>query len=180
MKQLLAVILSSILVLGLTFSGCANKQRQGGEDDESTLEAQRGEHMRDAHGEGEGEESGRQLTLDQVYDEVRKGTHLVLAYNKEANSFTGTVENVSDKILDRVRVEVHLSNGTELGPSTQIDLQPGEKRLVLLEAKSDDFTGWSTHAEAGSGEHSHGEAEEHSHDGEDVHSHDGEGAHEHN
>lgn len=197
MKQRIAVILSSTLVLGLVSWGCANKQKQAGEAEKPALEAERGEHMRDAHGAGEGEESERQLTLDQVYDEVRKGTHLVLAYNKEANSFTGTVENVSDRTLDRVRVEVHLSNGTELGPSTQVDLQPGEKRLVLLEAKSDDFSTWSTHAEVGSGEHghshgegehshegehghSHGEGEEHSHEGEDVHSHDGEGAHEHN
>jgi hypothetical protein len=172
MKQRIAVILSSTLVLGLVSWGCANKQKQAGEAEKPALEAERGEHLHDAHGEGE--ETGRQLTLDQVYDEVRKGTHLILAYNKEAQTFTGTVENVSDKTLDRVRVDVHLSNGTELGPATQVDLQPGEKRLVLLEAKSADFSSWSTHAEVGSGEHSHDGEGEHSH------SHDGEGVHEHN
>lgn len=174
MKKLTPMFFAGAVMLGLTFSGCANKQKEGSKEEAITLEAEHGEHMREAHGEGEGEESGRQLSLDQVFEEVREGTHLVLAYNEESNSFTGTVENVSDKVLARVRVEVHLSNGRELGPTTQVDLKPGERRLVLLEAGSDDFTTWSTHAEVGSGEHSHGEGEEHSH------SHEGEGAHEHN
>lgn len=187
MKQFIAVILSGTLVLVLAFTGCANKQKQASEADKATLEAEHGQHEHEAHGEGE--ETGRQLTLDQVYDEVSKGARLVLAYNKEANTFTGTVENVSDKVLDRVRVDVHLSNGTELGPTTQVDLQPGEKRLVLLAAESSDFTSWSTHAEVGSGEHghSHGEGEhshdgehDHSHEGEHSHSHEGESTHEHN
>lgn len=178
MKRFIHVIIAGVMVLALTFSGCANRQKDNSKEDSVTLEAERGEHMREAHGEGEGEESGTQLSLDQSYDEIRKGTHLVLAYNEESNSFSGSVKNVSDKVQDRVRIEVHLSNGTELGPTTQVDLQPGEKRLVLLEAESTDFTSWSTHAEVGDGEHGHG----HSHEGEGEHghSHDGEGAHEHN
>lgn len=174
MKQLLALILSSTLVLGFTFSGCANKQKQAGEADKAALDAEHDAHMRDAHEESKDEESVRQLTLDQMYDEVHKGAHLVLAFNKDAHTFTGTVENVSAKTLDRVRVEVHLSNGAELGPTTQVGLQPGEKRLVLLAAESSDFTSWSIHAEVGSGEHSHGDGGGHSH------SHEGEDAHEHN
>jgi hypothetical protein len=174
MKVSKHMLLAGTVVLGLAYSGCTNKQKQAGGEDYIILEAEHGEHMHEVHGEGEGEESGIQLALDQVYNEQGKGTRLVLAYNEESNSFTGTVENVSDKVLDRVRVEVHLSNGTELGPTTQVDLKPGEKRLILLEAGSDDFTSWSTHAEVGSGEHSHGEGGEHSH------SHEGEGGHKHN
>lgn len=172
------ILAAGIVMLALMFTGCTQKPKDSSKEDSVILEAERGEHSAEAHGEGEGEESGTQLTLDQVYDEVRKGTHLVLAYNEESNSFTGTVENVSDSLLDRVRVEVHLSNGMELGPTTQVDLQPGEKRLVLLEPESHDFTSWSTHAEVGSGEHEDG----HSHEGEGEHghSHEGEGAHEHN
>ncbi len=180
MKQAIHVIFAGLMMLALPFSGCSSKQKDNSKKDSVTLEAERGEHKREAHGEGEGEESGTQLGLDQIYDEERKGTHLVLAYNDKSNSFTGSVKNVSDKVLDRVRVEVHLSNGTELGPTTQVDLQPGEKRLVLLEAESKDFSSWSTHAEVGSSKHEHG----HSHEGEGEHEHshegDGEHSHEHN
>ena len=159
------------MVLAITLAGCNSKPKSNKAEEPAKLEAEKGIHERDANGEGEGEESGTQLGLDETYDVVRKDTHLVLSYDAQSNSFVGTVENVSDEVLDRVRVEVHLSNGTELGPTTQVDLKPGETREVLLAAESADFEGWSTHAEVGSGEHSH--------EGEDEHSHEGEGGHEH-
>ena len=46
----------------------------------------------------------------------------------------GTVENTTDKALSKVRVKVHLSNGTELGPTPEGDLAPGAKRDVLVDA----------------------------------------------
>ena len=57
------------------------------------------------------------LAIDEVYDVEKKGTHLVLRYDQVAKAFLGTVENVSDEMLTRVRVEVHLSSGKELGPT---------------------------------------------------------------
>ena len=98
------------------------------------------------HDEGE-EESGIQFTLDEKYDMIRRGAHLNLGYDKASNSFVGTVKNTTDKTLERVRVEVHLSNGTELGPTTPGDLKPGEKRNVTLKATSTGFDGWSAHPE---------------------------------
>jgi hypothetical protein len=140
LKHNLMGIVSGVLMVFLTFSGCNPKRGEDKKPESIALEA---------------EESGSQITLEQVYDEVISGSRLVLAYNKESHVFTGTVENVSDQVLKRVRVEVHLSNGSELGPATQLDLQPGEKRLILLEAGSGDFTTWSAHAEIESGEHGH-------------------------
>jgi len=99
--------------------------------------------------------------LTDSYDNVRNGARLVLAYDTESNSFKGTVENTTDKLLERVRVEVHLSNGKELGPTTPGDLKPGEKREVTLTPKSKDFDGWSAHPEVGNEEHGHGENSEH-------------------
>ena len=85
-------------------------------------------------------------------------------------------------MLTRVRVEIHLSSGKELGPTVAADLEPGEKREVELVVGTEDFETWSTHAEVGNSEHSHGEGE-HSHEGEGEgehgHSHEG-GGHEHN
>jgi hypothetical protein len=163
MKKQLNILFGSLLVLSIILAGCSNKPKRNKAEEPAKLEAEKGIHVRDAHGEGEGEESGTQLGLDEVYDVVRKGTHLVLKYDSEVSAFTGTVENVSNEVLDRIRVEVHLSNGTELGPTTQVDLKPGEIREVLLATESSDFEGWSTHAEVGEGEHSHEGEGEHEH-----------------
>jgi hypothetical protein len=171
MKKQQTILFGSFLVLAITLAGCNSKPKSNKAAEPAKLEAEKGIHERDAHGEGHGEEDGTQLGIDDVYDVERKGTHLVLKYDLDANVFTGTVENISDEILERVRVEVHLSNGTELGPTTQVDLKPGEQREISLAAGPDDFEGWSTHAEVGSGEHSH--------EGEGEHSHEGEGEHEH-
>ena len=83
-----------------------------------------------------------------------------------------------------VTVEVHLSNGTELGPTERNDLAPGEKIAVKLSAEGQDFDWWKAHAESGegggehSGEHEgeHGSEREGEHGGE----HSGEREGEHN
>jgi len=73
-----------------------------------------------------GEESGIELALNETYNQVRNGTRLILSYDAKSNAFKGTVENTTNKTLKQVRVEVHLSNGTELVPTTPGDLGPGE------------------------------------------------------
>ena len=108
------------------------------------------------HG-AEGEESGTYLTLDQTYDEVRQGARLILRYDAEASAFVGTVQNTTDATLPMVRVEVHLSNGTELGPTTPTDLAPGATIDVELSAAARSFTGWTAHAEVGPGHGAGGE-----------------------
>ena len=105
-----------------------------------------------------GEESSTELTLNETYDNVRNGARLILAYDAQSNSFKGTVENTTDETLQQVRVEVHLSNGTELGPTTSVDLQPGAKSDIELTATSMNFDGWTAHPEVGSGEHGSNEA----------------------
>ncbi len=180
MKKYLSIPLASLLIMVIALSACNSKPKSNDAEKAAALVAEKGAHERDEHGEGEGEESGTQFGLDEVYDELRNGTHMVLAYDAETKAFKGTVENVSDELLERVRVEVHLSNGTELGPTIQADLQPGEKRDVELAVESDDFSSWSTHAEVGNSEHSDEGEGEHSHEGEGEHSHEGGEAHEHN
>jgi hypothetical protein len=111
------------------------------------------------------EESGEMLALDATYDMVRNDARLVLSYDPALSSFVGSVENTAEQTLCRVRVEVHLSNGTELGPTTPIDLEPGEQSDVSLPAAEETFDGWTAHPEVsscdgeGSGEHE-GEGEE--------------------
>jgi hypothetical protein len=87
------------------------------------------------------EESSTELALNERYDRVRNGVRLILAYDMQSNSFISTVENTTEGTLKQVRVEVHLSNGVELGPTTPTDLNPGESADVTLTATSNSFDG---------------------------------------
>ena len=61
------------------------------------------------------------------------------------------MENTTNNVLRQVRIEVHLSNGAELGPTTPVDLAPGEKVAVNLSSTAAAFNTWVAHAEVGSG-----------------------------
>ena len=106
-----------------------------------------------AHTGGEGAEGGgaNALALDETFDAVRSGARLILSYDAPSNSFKGTVENTTNGVLDAVRIEVHLSNGSELGPTTPTDMAPGEVIAINLPATPASFTGWTAHAEVGAG-----------------------------
>ena len=108
----------------------------------------------DSAGSAPGGEEGsaNMLASNETFDAVRGGVRLILNYDAAGNAFTGTVENTTGNVLSNVRIEVHLSNGTELGPSTPVDMAPGEVRMVNLPATAESFTGWIAHAEVGSGE----------------------------
>lgn len=174
MNHIQTILATIVVMLVVVISGCSNDNGAGERQDSDGLTESRGEHDRDGaehgregsgeHGRGgegshdeEGEESGTELALNETYDNVRNGARLILTYDARSNSFNGTVENTTDETLQRVRVEVHLSNGVELGPTTPADLRPGEKRNVKLTATSKDFDGWSAHPEVGISEHGSGE-----------------------
>ncbi len=136
----------------------------GGESAEGSGEHGRGAEFGSESGGGGGEEGSgaNTLGLDETFDTVRSGARLVLKYDAASNSFKGAVENTTNGVLYRVRVEVHLSNGAELGPTTPTDMAPGEVALINLPATPASFTGWTAHAEVGGG----GEGSEHEGGGE--------------
>ncbi len=147
MKRIFWHLFSIILIIfgASIFDGCSTKPDLSNEDTR--------------------EESNALLALNEQYDNVRNGARLILAYNAQNNAFKGTVENTTTETLKQVRVEIHLSNGVELGPTPARNLGPGEKRDIVLVATGTDFTGWTAHPEVGSGEHSHGEHGEHDKEG---------------
>ena len=100
---------------------------------------------------GSEEASGANLAPNETFDAVRGGARLILNYDPASNAFTGTVENTTTNVLGNVRIEVHLSNGTELGPTTPVGLAPGQVVDVKLPSTAASFTGWIAHAEVGSG-----------------------------
>lgn len=160
-RQLIAFLLP-VALLGSACSGSTG---------DSHAQEARGEHDRESgeHGGEGGEESGAQFAKDENYDATRNGVRLMLAYDEGENAFHGTVENTTGESLERVRVEVHLSNGKELGPTPPGDLEPGETRDVTLTATTTDFERWSAHPEVGSSEHGPGGDGEHGHEGEGEH-----------
>ena len=110
-------------------------------------------------GSGSEEASGATLAPDATFDAVRGGARLILNYDPASNAFQGTVQNTTGGVLTNVRIEVHLSNGTELGPTTPVDMAPGQVLSVNLPSTQEPFTGWIAHAEVGGGEGSGGGGE---------------------
>ena len=107
-----------------------------------------------AEGSGGSEEGSgaSQLALNETFDEVRGGARLVMVYDAPTNSFRAIVENTTGNTLTNVRIEVHLSNGNELGPTTPVNMAPGQVMRVILPSTPEPFTGWTPHAEVGGGE----------------------------
>ena len=158
----LVPLLAVIVALMLVVVGCGDSESSAGEhvgseSSERSGESGSNEHRRDVESGGEGEESGTQYGLGDKYDEVRAGARLMLSYDSDSNTFTGTVENTTESKLSRVRVEVHLSNGIELGPTTPVDLAAGDSAEVMLRGSSEPFTAWEAHPEVGIGDGSGGE-----------------------
>ena len=102
-------------------------------------------------GSGSEEASGAILAPSDTFDAVRSGARLFLYYDAGANAFVGTVENTTASVISQVRIEIHLSNGTELGPTTPVDMAPGQVMMVKLPAAPEAFNGWIAHAEVGNG-----------------------------
>ena len=156
----LAILLAVIIVSMVAIVGCSNDEASSGDEirsgtNEHSREAESGEVASEGSESGEdGEESGTQFGLGDTFDEVRAGARLILSYDSDANAFTGTVENTTDRKLTRVRVEVHLSNGIELGPTMPVDLAAGETTEVMLRGSSQSFETWSAHPEVGGGDSS--------------------------
>ena len=100
-------------------------------------------------------ESGGNVTVlgvNDTFDEVRSGVRLILSFDSASNAFVGTAENTTNGPLSQARVEVHLSNGTELSPTQRVDLAPGEVAPLNLASTAAAFDTWTAHPEVGSGE----------------------------
>ena len=105
-----------------------------------------GEHGEAGHDE-EGEESGVYIGKGETWDVVRRGARLALTFDPASNAFVGTVENTTAATLCAVRVEVHLSTGTELGPTPRTDVESGQKIDVRLSTEGAAFDTWTAHPE---------------------------------
>ena len=98
----------------------------------------------------EGEEGGAYLPKMTKQNKLfANGARLVLEFDPRTQVFVGSVTNATARTLPQVRVEVHLDNGTELGPTNRIDVAPGQTVPVELGAFGNAFSSWVSHPEAG-------------------------------
>ncbi|MXV76155.1 hypothetical protein F4Z99_18015 [Candidatus Poribacteria bacterium] len=138
LRILTAIAFTLILIAGIT--GCSN--------DEETPATEN-----PVAAGGSDEESAVRYGLTDTYDNVRNGARLVISYDTGTDAFTGTVTNTTGAVLTQVRVEVHLYDGTvtvdELGPTPNVDLQPGGSHDVTLPVRGQSFTEWVAHPEVG-------------------------------
>ena len=143
MKYYLGILTAIAFALITGITGCSN-------DEENSVTAN------PVAAGASDEESANQLTLAETYDHTRNGARLIMAYDAASNTFKGTVENTTNAVLQQVRVEIHLSNSQgpdptdpELGPTTPVDLAPGQKIPVELMAIDEPFDMWVAHPEVG-------------------------------
>jgi hypothetical protein len=134
--------------------GEGGEARNSGEHGEGGEAREGGEHEgeeasgHDEGGEGEeGEEGGVYIERGDTWDTTRRGARLVLTFDPASNAFSGTVENTTKSSLCAVRVEVHLSSGTELGPTERTDLPAGQSTEVELPTGGVSFDTWTAHPE---------------------------------
>lgn len=94
------------------------------------------------------EEGDFLLSINQEYDAERNGIRLILRYHKTSESFIGMVFNVTQTRIQAVRVEVHLIDGSALGPTPRIDLAPGQKGDIFLSTSGQSFKLWKAYIES--------------------------------
>jgi len=164
--SVIIIMISAYSMFGLVLGQESGASEGAGEHRIESSEGGRegaGEHG-GSGGEGpEGSQSGsggdtaeragaNALALDETYNVNRNGARLILSYDAANNQFIGTVENMTNAVLTRARVEIHLSNGVELGPTTPTDLAAGEILDIVLDAGAQPFDSWTPHAEVGMSE----------------------------
>lgn len=143
--KLFAIAAAVLMASGLT--ACSGEpQADAGEVSESSNVE--GEHAEGGeHDDGEGEESGVYIERGDTWDVTRRGARLVLTFDPSPDAFEGTVENTTESTLCAVRVEVHLSSGTELGPTPRTDVPAGQTIGIKLSTDGEEFESWTAHPE---------------------------------
>ncbi|MCY3927865.1 MAG: FxLYD domain-containing protein [Acidobacteria bacterium] len=107
-------------------------------------------HSESGESGGELGESGNRYNPGDTAYESRQGVDLVMSHYRPGDRFEGTITNTTGRPISNVRVEIHLSNGTELGPTPNVTLAAGEMLDVELDAAGQSFAWWSVHVEIGS------------------------------
>jgi len=142
--NMLAIVAAAFMAYGL--SACSGDPQPEADDPAGSAYADGSEHSEGGEG-GEGEESGVYIGVGDTWDVTRRGARLVLAFDPDSGAFKGRVVNTTESTLCAVRVEVHLSTGTELGPTSRTDVPAGQTISVALSTGGEEFETWTAHPE---------------------------------
>ena len=77
------------------------------------------------------------------------GSSWLMGFEQGAERFSGTVRNMTSQTVRDARIEIHLSNGVELGP-TPVEGDAGDTLPVELDARGQTLDWSSGHVEPGS------------------------------
>ena len=105
------------------------------------------------NGGSEAGEPGTLYGISETARQSRSGIDLVMSYDQTSASFVGSVTNSTGASVADVRVEIHLSNGVELGPTPLQTLNARQESPVVLDARGESFSTWQVHIEIGQDEH---------------------------
>jgi hypothetical protein len=75
--------------------------------------------------------------------QVQAGVHIQLKYDPDADAFVGVARNATLRPILGLEITVELDDGTIIGPSDPIDMQPGRPHPINLPADGAEFTTWS-------------------------------------
>ncbi|MXX62683.1 MAG: hypothetical protein F4112_03755 [Holophagales bacterium] len=142
------ILMPVFLILALAACDNFRSPTEGGEGAEGSGHSESGEGGEG--GGGEPGESGTRYNVGDTAHESRQGVDLVMSHYGPGDRFEGTVMNTTGSPISNVRVEIHLSNGTELGPTPNVTLGAGAMQEVVLDAAGESFAWWSVHVEIGS------------------------------
>ena len=112
MKKMLMPV---FLILALAACDNFRSPTEAGEGAEGSGHSESGEGG--DGGGGELGESGNRYDVGATAYESRQGVDLVMSHYGPGDRFEGTISNTASRPISNVRVEIHLSNGTELGPT---------------------------------------------------------------
>jgi hypothetical protein len=125
---------------------------EGGGHDEGGEGSEGGEGGEEGGGHDEGgEESNPSIPLDQPVSGVLNNLTFSFAYDDSTGAFRGDVENQTNQLVCRSRVEIHLAVGSqviELGPTIGVDLASGEIMDVVIEPGGIAIDSYALHPES--------------------------------
>ena len=55
--------------------------------------------------------------------------------------------NVTDELIENVKIGVYLSNGMDLGPTPAANLEPGQESSVMIDADVKEWDKWAANVE---------------------------------
>jgi hypothetical protein len=88
-----------------------------------------------------------EVGVNETYRGLQRGTKLVLSFDGQAQTFTGTVANTTQETIKKIAIAVRLDDGSQAGPIALGDLEPGSAFPIQLHVEGTGFDHWLAYVE---------------------------------